>query len=98
MYVLKDLWQGNISPCERYICSDSEYQKVFHRFCNEIDMFTKDLSTEKQKHFEEIQELQLRLIDISETDTFIVGFRLGARMILDVVGDYKGQFTSPSDN
>ena len=27
-------------------------------------------------------------MDVSECDTFIRGFRLGARMILDVVGDY----------
>jgi hypothetical protein len=29
---------------------------------------------------------------LSEEDSFIYGFRLGARMILDVIGDYKGQF------
>ena len=25
-------------------------------------------------------------------DFFLYGFRLGARMILDVIGDYEGQF------
>ena len=30
-------------------------------------------------------------------DYFIYGFRLGARMMLDVVGDYKGQFYSPGE-
>jgi len=25
-------------------------------------------------------------------DAFIYGFRLGARMMMDVVGEYKGQF------
>jgi len=98
VYVLNDLWRGNISPCERYVCSDSKYQEVFQQFCKESDLFAKDLSPEKQKRFEEIQELQLKLIDISETDTFIVGFRLGARMILDVVGEYRGQFKTPTDS
>ena len=30
--------------------------------------------------------------EMTEEDVFIYGFRMGARMILDVVGDYKGQF------
>ena len=25
-------------------------------------------------------------------DFFLYGFRLGARMILDIIGDYEGQF------
>ena len=28
---------------------------------------------------------------IRDTDTFIEGFRLGARVVLDVVGNYEGQ-------
>ena len=34
---------------------------------------------------------------LSEEDIFIYGFRMGARMILDVVGDHKGQFYEIGD-
>ena len=34
---------------------------------------------------------------LANEDYFIYGFRLGARLILDVVGDYKGQFYSPGE-
>ena len=30
-------------------------------------------------------------------DLFLYGFRLGARMILDIIGDYEGQFCSPDE-
>ncbi|MDD5954185.1 MAG: hypothetical protein PUD38_03185 [Firmicutes bacterium] len=31
---------------------------------------------------------------IRDTDTFIEGFRLGARVVLDVVGEYEGQHST----
>ncbi|MBE6949008.1 MAG: hypothetical protein E7456_04100 [Ruminococcaceae bacterium] len=92
MYILNDIWYGNIIPCERLICSDSEYKKLFHQLCQETEAFLSDLSPEKKKHHEELEDLQLRVMKISEEDTFIEGFRLGARMILDVVGENKRQF------
>ena len=97
MYILNDLWYGNITPNERYIRSHSEYQQISHQFTEELDLFIKDLSPEKRKQCDELERLQLKLISISEEDTFIVGFRLGARMILDIIGDYKGQFKTHAD-
>lgn len=52
---------------------------------------------EKQKSYEKLEELQYKLFNISEQDAFIVGFRLGARIILDVIGEYKGQFRTADD-
>ena len=37
---------------------------------------------------ENYEDLQAELTEISEQDTFIRGFRLGARVILDVIGEY----------
>ena len=97
MYILNDLWSGNIMPGERYMRSNSEYKQISHKFSEELELFMKDLSSEKRKHYEILENLQLQLIEISEEDTFIVGFRMGARMMLDVISDYKGQFKNPSD-
>ena len=41
---------------------------------------------------EVVDRLRTDLAMMTEEDVFIYGFRMGARMILDVVGDYKGQF------
>ena len=97
MYVLKDLWHGNVSPSERFIRSESEYQQTSYKLCKELDLFYNQLSPEQKKQYDELEKLQFELINISEEDTFIVGFRLGARMILDVVGEYKGQFKSSAE-
>lgn len=97
MYILNDLWRGNISPCEKFICSDSEYMKLFTKYVKDAEQIRKALSPEKQEKYDEIEELRLKLTDISEQDSFIVGFRLGARLILDIVGEYKRQFSSPTE-
>lgn len=94
MYVLKDLWRGHISPRERYVCSNSEYQRVSYKLCEELDLFMENLTIEQREQYEKLEGLQFELMNISEEDTFIVGFRLGARMVLDVVGEYRGQFKS----
>jgi hypothetical protein len=39
-----------------------------------------------------VERLKHDMNMLSEEDIFIYGFRMGARMILDVVGDHKGQF------
>ena len=97
MYILNDLWQGNITPNERYIRSDSDYQKTLHELNSEIEQFINSLSPENQEYFDKLTTIQFKLNSISEEDAFIVGFRLGARMILDVINDYKGQFKTPAD-
>lgn len=97
MYILNDLWHRKITPSERFIRPDSEYLRILHKFSEETDALAKDLPPEKQKLCSELEDLQLKLISISEEDTFIKGFRLGARMILDIIGDYKGQFKTPSE-
>ena len=51
MYILNDLWNGSITPNERYIRSGSEYQKTAEEYCKEIELFIKDLSPEKRRHY-----------------------------------------------
>ncbi len=97
MYILNDLWQGNITPSERYIRSGTEYQKPLHELSGEINGFINTLPSEKQVHYEKLTALQYKLNSISEQDAFIVGFRLGAKMIIDVMTDYKGQFKTPAN-
>ncbi len=97
MYMLKDLWHGNISPSERYICDNSEYKRISNQFYEEVKKFLSDMTPEKEDHYDKLEDLQFKLFDTSEQETFIVGFRLGARMILDVIGEYKGQFKTRID-
>lgn len=92
MYVLKDLWRGNISPTERSVRPGSEYKKASVEICEQIDHFWESLAPDGKKQLEAISNLRNDMALMSEEDAFIYGFRMGARMIMDVVGEYRGPF------
>ena len=97
MFALQELWRGNITPAERFVRSGSEYKALAGKVSDEIDKLTKMISPEAKVQKEIIDNLQADLTLLLNEDYFIYGFRLGARMVLDVVGDYKGQFYSPGE-
>ena len=97
MYVLEELCRGNISPAERFVRSGSEYKKIAGKLSDEMDKLMEAISPEAKKQIETIDNLRADMTVLANEDYFIYGFRLGARLILDVVGDYKGQFYSPGE-
>ncbi len=58
-----------------------------------MDRFLENLTPEEKKQLEDIYDLRSDMSLLAEEDAFISGFRLGARIIMEVVGEYKGQFT-----
>ena len=97
MYVLRDLWRGEISPTDRRVRQGSEYQQRAAEARKQIAEFTAILSPEAKERMEDINDQKHSMAMLAEEDVFIYGFRLGARMMLDVMGDYEGQFCSPTD-
>ncbi len=93
MYVLKELWRGNIAPVERSVRSGSDYKKISLEACEQMDRFLENLTPEEKKQLEDIYGMRGDMSLLAEEDAFISGFRLGARIIMEVVGEYKGQFT-----
>ena len=88
MYALEDLWRGNITPSERGYRKDSPFAEMVRQANETADIFYQELSEVGKKAYDAHSTQESKLADISECDSFIRGFRLGARMILDVVGDY----------
>ena len=91
MYLLRDLWYGNVTPGERLGRRGSEYMKLTEEAIEMMDRLIAELSPEGAKLLEELLDKQIVLHSITEEDTFIRGVRIGAQFILDVVGDYKSQ-------
>ena len=92
MYVLKELWWGNISPTDRQVRQGSEYQQTAKEVREKMGEFLEPLSPEARERLEAINDLKSDLSVMANEDYFLYGFRLGARMILDIIGDYEGQF------
>ena len=88
MYVLEELWKGKITPSERGYRKDSHCAELVRQANETADIFYRELSAVGKKAYDSHCTQESKIMDVSECDTFIRGFRLGARMILDVVGDY----------
>ena len=78
MDILEDLYYGNLFPHEK--CS---------RLDDEVKELLKLLNrTEVQKEtFEKYKDCNREISEISEREIFLNGFRMGARIIIDVVNN-----------
>ena len=88
MYVLQDLWDGNIRPSERAIRYGSTYAALRHQVTEAETKFRQEMTEKGRSIYEDYCNKQNQLLELSEADAFIQGFRLGARIILDVIGTY----------
>ena len=89
MRVLSELWYGNIEPQDRKIPRDKEYKQLLNKICKYEEQFRGIFSPEQQKDFEDYENATISVTAISEEAAFVYGFRLGARMMLEVLEDLK---------
>ena len=94
MYVLEKLWHEGLTPDEKYTRKGSEYHKILLRLSAENDRMCEELTEKGKAHFEAYQDIQSELSAVAEREVFIEAFRLGARLVLDIVGEYRGCFYS----
>ena len=87
MYILNALWRGEITPNERYIKPDSKHRCLADKITAECEKFRSELSPEGNTHFLEYEMLRNELASLSEEEVFVEAFRMGARMILDIIGE-----------
>ena len=90
--ILKELWNGEIILNERFVRSDSEYKCLTKLFDRMNDKLSKMMSEDEKECYDKICDLTSEMQSISEEEIFIEGFRLGAKIMLSVVCEYKGQF------
>ena len=88
MFVLKDLWYGNVAPSERAVRRGSHYQTLVHRQLEYAEQFEKELTPDGKKAFLSYEETQSQLQEISDFDAFCKGVRFGVRFMLDVIENH----------
>ena len=91
MYILEDLWNGDITPSERVIRTGSQYAQLQKQLVAAEEDFRKELSPDGKAAYDTFCRKQAELSEISECDCFIRGVRIGARLLLDIVADYPSQ-------
>ena len=87
MKIIEDLYYGRISPYEMNISATPEYQKLKALADRNEDLLRKSLSDEQRELLEKLIETVTDISSISERDMFIAGFRLGMKLMMDVMKD-----------
>ncbi len=85
MCVLEQLYNGNINPSERYIKKGGEYEKAFNELVKNIEELQSMLTAKQKQICEQLEENIGRLSYISEKESFIEGYRLGARTVFEII-------------
>ena len=87
MNTIQDLYYGRISPYEMSISATPEYQKLKTLADKNEDLLKETLSDEQKELLDKLTECITDISSISERDMFIVGFRLGMKLMIDVMKD-----------
>ena len=87
MKIIEDLYYGRISPYEMNISATPEYQKLKTLADRNENLLRESLSDEQKELLDKLIESVTDISSISELDMFINGFRLGIKLMIDVMQD-----------
>ena len=87
MDTLEDLYYGNLFPHEKSAKIDDETKELLNLLNRNEEKLTATLTELQKETFEKYKDCNREISEISEREIFLNGFRLGARIIIDVVNN-----------
>ena len=87
---LEDLYYGNITPREQQITPNSELKRATDRVTRFESQLTERLDEAGQTILAKLIESQDEIENITALENFILGFRLGARLMAECMDDNDG--------
>lgn len=85
MNTLEDLYYGNIVPNEKCAKLDDEVKELLKLLNRNEEKLVATLTELQKETFEKYKDCNREISEISEREIFLNGFRLGARIVIDVV-------------
>ena len=87
---LEDFYYGNITPGDQDIAPNSELKRATDRVARFENQLTEQLDEAGQTVLAKLIESQHEIDSITALENFILGFRLGVRMMAECMGDNDG--------
>lgn len=85
MNILEDLYLGDIHPNERSFKRNTQYSKALDELVRTGDALTDALTDKQKEMFEDYMSAQREVTVLTDCETFLYAFRLGAKIMLDVL-------------
>lgn len=83
MNCIEELYYGNLEPQELTVENSSELKRKLSKLVLKEDELTSLLNAKEKELFSEYTGACTEFTSISNVDSFISGFRIGARLIYD---------------
>lgn len=87
---LEDLYYGNITPNEQRMVPGSEMKKAVDRVTDCEKQLMEQLGEAEQETLTKLIRSQHEINGITATENFILGFRLGVRIMAECMDDNDG--------
>ena len=87
---LEDLYYGNITPNEQRMTPGSEMKKAVDRVTGYEKQLMEQLGETEQETLTKLIQSQHEINSITATENFILGFRLGIRIMAECMDDNDG--------
>lgn len=81
---IENLYYGNINYIENFKIWNEETKEARKKAFEAYQNFCRSLSEEQRGEFEKMMELQDRCIGLEHEQYFIEGFKLGAKILVEV--------------
>lgn len=88
--ILERLYDGEIFPAEQINVCTEEYKTLrrqHYKHCEDFAEMLKKISLPLEEQFKSIRDEQLYMASLEMAETYISGFRLGARMMLEIIAE-----------
>ncbi len=83
MNILEEFYHGNVNPQEQFYKSESEYDAFVKIVSDTEEKLSAYLGGEEQHLFSQLMNAQSKITSIEARESFIEGWKLGARFMLD---------------
>ena len=94
---LEDLYFGNITPNEQKMAPDSELKKAVDCVAHCESQLTERLDEDEQTILTRLIRSQHEINSITALENFILGFRLGARIMAECMDENDGDTREVTD-
>ena len=88
--MLEELYFGNISPNDQCFIRDSKYGKAVHTMSENEDKLTELLEGKEKELLIDLINAQSLVDGTTAIENFIHGFRMGARIAIEIMSDEDG--------
>ena len=95
---LEDFYYGNIVPCERQMAHGSELKRAADRVARYESQLEGMLDETERTILTKLVRSQHEIDSITAVENFILGFRLGIRMMAECMDDHDGDTREVTDS